>query len=247
MICRYCGKKTPDDSVFCEICGGDLRQNAPLPQTPADRKDMPERKKPKNGLKVFLMLSFVLLAGAGIYFAASCLFTPEIILTGGDEYDIYKEFVDNSGENDYTLINDYGDDSDYGGETEIPLADITGKWYVLLRTFIDGSDEFSTEAEYTAVLEAKDAFDIKFTCTLYDGYNADGSEFKPGKWHLRPASGSFYQNVLAFYFPGKGLELVYMPNRLIYGEPGRFIDVAYDEKSLFGKTTLYQMIIVKLP
>lgn len=246
MICRHCGKQTPDDSMFCEFCGGDMRQNSPPPQTLSHRPIEPERKKQKKALKFLFILLVVLLAGAGIWFAAVRIFLPEIILTGGGEYDVYKDYVKNSGENDYTLINDSGD-SDYGDEIEIPLSDITGNWYVLLRTYINGSEDFSTEVEYTAVLDAKDAFDIKFTCTLYDGYNADGSEFKPGKWKLRAASGSFYQNVLAFYFPGRGLELVFIPNRLMYGEPGRFIDVSYDEKSLFGKTTVYQMIIVKLP
>lgn len=247
MTCRHCGKQTPDDSIYCELCGGDIRQNTPPPQTLSHRQIEPERKKPKKVLKTVVILLVILLMGAGIWFTAARIFSPEIVLSGGGEYDVYKDYVENSGENDYTLINEYSGDSDYGGDIEIPLSDITGNWYILLRTYIDGSDEFSTEAEYTAVLDAKDAFDIKFTCTLYDGYNADGSEFKPGKWHLRPASGSFYLNVLAFYFPGKGLEIVFIPNRLMYGEPGRFIDVSYDEKSFFGKTTTYQMIIVKLP
>ncbi len=247
MICRHCGKQTPDDSIFCEFCGGDMRQNIPPTQTLSHRSIEPERKKQKKALKIFFILLVILLAGAGIWFAAARIFSPEIILTGGGEFDVYKDYVKNAGEGDYTHINEYGDDYDYADEIDIPLSDITGNWYVLLRTYINGSEDFSTEAEYTAVLDAKDAFDVKFSCTLYNGYNADGSEFKPGKWKLRAASGSFYQNVLAFYFPGKGLELVFMPNRLMYGEQGRFIDVSYDEKSLFGKTTVYQMIIVKLP
>jgi hypothetical protein len=41
MFCKYCGKHNPDDAVFCESCGQNIRQGAsippgqPAPQQPA--------------------------------------------------------------------------------------------------------------------------------------------------------------------------------------------------------------------
>lgn len=231
MVCRNCGNQNPEDSIYCESCGKSLHRKAGT------------KVNPNKMLKTVSILSVTAIACAAIVWIAVRLFSPDIVLTGGGEYDVYKDYIDNIGESDHILLNEPGADD----EVEIPLSDIAGNWYVLLRTYENGSDDFSTETEYIAVLEAKDAFNVKFTCTLYDGYMADGSEFKPRKWSLRPADGSFYRNILALYFPGRGLELVFIPNRLMYGEPGRFIEVSYDEKSLFGKTTVYQMIIVKLP
>lgn len=231
MVCRNCGNQNPEDSIYCESCGKSLHRKAGT------------KINPNRILKTVFILSVTAIACAAIVCITVRLFSPDIVLTGGGEYDVYKDYIENIDESEHILLNEPG----AADEIEIPLSDIAGNWYVLLRTYENGNDDFSTEAEYTAVLEAKDAFDVKFTCTLYDGYNTDGTEFKPRKWNLRPADGSFYRNILALYFPGKGLELVFMPNRLMYGEPGRFIEVSYDEKSLFGKTTVNQMIIVKLP
>ncbi|MDD4773662.1 MAG: zinc ribbon domain-containing protein [Eubacteriales bacterium] len=227
MKCPNCGQMIPDDSLYCESCGKSTRRRRPKPKKPLKRAF----------ITALIMTAAILL----LVWAAKIFWAPDIVLTGSGEYDVYKEYIANAAEGDYTLVNEPG------GDVEIPLSDITGDWYVLLRVFEDGSEDFSVEAEYTAVIEAPDAFDVTLTCTLYDGYNADGSEFVPGKWHMRPAKGSFYQNTLALYFPGKGFELVFLPNRQMYGEPGRFIDVSYDEKTAFGKTSVYQMIIVKLP
>lgn len=244
MICPHCNKSTPDDSKFCEFCGFELNNHPPTPLELEDsHENKKTRKKRTNVLKFIAIIASILLAIAAIWTITLKLTQAKIILADDGKFDVYKDYIAYSRE-DYTLLNDPNDSYD---EIEIPLSDISGNWYMLVRTFINDSSEFSTEAEYTAILEAKDEFHISFTSSLYNGYNADGSEFKPSKWALRKASGSFYQNVLAFYFPGKRLELVYFPNRQMYGEPGRFIDVAYDEKSIFGKKTLYQVTLIKLP
>ncbi|MFA6736910.1 MAG: hypothetical protein WCR87_08320 [Saccharofermentanales bacterium] len=247
MKCRSCGKENPEDSIYCEFCGDDIRilSAAPAKSTPVNLHGKTVRRKP-NKVSVLVLITAALLLSATMIWVIVRITSPGIMMTDDGKYDDYKYYAKNAQSIEYTLLNNYDDDFDYADEIEIPLSDIEGNWYVLLRTYENGSDDFAAEAEYTAVIEAKDSFDVKLTCTLFDGYNADGSEFKPVKWNLRTAKGSFYQNILALHIPGKSLELVFKPNRLINGEQGFFMDVAYDEKSFLGKTTLYQMIIVKM-
>jgi hypothetical protein len=247
MKCQSCGKEIPEDSIYCEFCGDDIRiLSAELAKlTSVNRHGKTVRKKP-NVISIFVIIIAVLMLSAAMIWVIVQIASPGIMMTDDGKYDDYKYYAKNAQEIEYTLLNNYGDDFDYADEIEIPLSDIEGNWYVLLRTYENGSDDFASEAEYTAVIEAKDSFDIKFTFTLFNGNNANGAEFKPAKWNLRTAKGSFYQNILALHIPGKNLELVFKPNRLINGEQGFFMDVAYDEKSFFGKTTLYQMIIVKM-
>jgi len=254
MKCRLCGKENPEDSIYCEFCGGDIQILSVAPSKLPSvnqigknnrRHGTTVRKRP-NIILIFVVIITVLILSGAIIWGIVQIASPKIMMTDDGKYDNYKYYAKNAREIEYTLLNNYGDDFDYTDEIEIPLSDIEGKWYILLRTFENGSDDFASEAEYIAVIDAKDSFDIKFTCTLFNGYHADGAEFKPAKWNLRTGKGSFYQNILALHIPGKNLELVFKPNRLINGEQGFFMDVAYDEKSFFGKTTLYQMIIVKM-
>lgn len=239
MKCQLCGKENPDDSIYCEYCGGDIQISL------ANQPVKSARKKPSKKLIFSTIIMTILLAGAVIW-AISLITSPKITMVSDSKYEDYKYYAQHGQEIEYTLINNYGDDFDYADEIEIPLSDIEGNWYVLIRTYKNGNESFASEAEYTAVVKAKDSFDVKFVSTLFNGFHVDGSEFKPEKWTLRTAKGSFYQNILALYVPGKNIELVFKLNRLINGEQGFFIDVAYDEKSFFGQTTLYQVIIVKM-
>jgi hypothetical protein len=247
MKCQLCGKENPEDSIYCEFCGGDVRilSVASAKSPSINRQGRIFRKKPDKILIAVVIIAALLFSGAMIWAIAS-IASPEMMMTDDGKYDDYKYYAKNAQEIEYTLLNNYGNDFDYADEIEIPLSDMEGNWYVLLRTYENGSVDFASEAEYSAVIEAKDSFDLTFTCTLFNGYHADGAEFKPAGWNLRTAKGSFYQNILALHIPGKNLELVFKPNRLINGEQGFFMDVAYDEKSFFGRTTLYQMIIVKM-
>jgi hypothetical protein len=89
MFCKNCGQKLQDGAVFCPDCG--QKQDIPAgtpeqqPQAPAQQPPQPPlytaappvKPKKRRGLKVFLIILLVLIAGAaGVYFLMPGLSRP---------------------------------------------------------------------------------------------------------------------------------------------------------------------------
>ena len=64
MFCSYCGKKIPDDSEFCPMCGNDLREN--VQDSIKYDSSAIHKEKAKTGKIIIVAVLAVMIAGAGI-------------------------------------------------------------------------------------------------------------------------------------------------------------------------------------
>ncbi len=190
ITCPMCGKEVNKGNSFCTNCGTKVSEQNIIPTYQEERIDsiIKKPKKKKRGLKIFLILSLLLIVGAGIavgvYFAnQSGFFDKE--QTTEDEMDTEKNSneVDNTttNEDDAQIQTDQTDNSEVEQMVETIretynniVSSMAAGSYKQIQ-IVDGMTAYYDDNGLKAIIADKGIANTTYACSYY--YEGDQAIF----------------------------------------------------------------------